>query len=94
MSTAGVAAAAAAAAQNNAIAALGSIVAVEPDVFLSILDKNKEAIVITAYGNLFERKYRYLTNYKGLTFFSHNSDELQLPTHVEVFRAKKIWIPR
>jgi len=90
----GAGAAAAAAAITQAIKASGSIVRVEPQDFTSIIQRANKPLVVKATGGLFGTKHQYLTNYKGLTFFTSSSTELYLPGEVEVVAAKKIWVPQ
>jgi hypothetical protein len=87
-------AAAAAAAIAQAIKASGSIVKVEPQDFTTILQRATKPLVVKATGGLFRTKYQYLTNYKGLTFFTSSTAEVYLPGEVEVITAGKIWIPQ
>ena len=89
----GGAAAAAYAAMVQAVKASGVLVRVEPDAFLKILGKNREALVVTAPGGFWNRSYQYLTSYKGLTFFTKSNIQLMLPGGVEVVAAGQIWMP-
>lgn len=84
---------AAAAAIVNAIKASGSIVRVEPDAFADILRRIDKPLVVYAQGGLFATHHQYLTNYKGLTFFTKSGEQIDLPRSVEVMVATKIWIP-
>jgi hypothetical protein len=93
MAPVGAEGAAAAAAIANAIKASGAIVRVEPQDFMAILSKSQTPLVVTAPGGLFEKKYNYLTSYKGLAFFTKSSEPLMLGGNVEVVQAGKIWIP-
>jgi hypothetical protein len=86
-------AAAAAAAMAQAIKASGAIVRVEPDDFLQIVGRQKEALVVFATGGFFSTNYQYLSSYKGLAFFCKSSMPLELPSGCEMIVAKKIWIP-
>jgi hypothetical protein len=85
--------AAAAAAIAQATKASGVIVRVEPDDFLSILDRHDEPLVVQATGGIFSTRYLYLTSYRGLAFFTKSATPLALPRQCEVVAAKKIWIP-
>jgi len=87
------AAAASAAASARAIKASGVIVRVEPSDFLSILQRQPSALVVSATGGFFSTNYQYLTSYKGLAFFTKAVKPLSLPTEVEVMQAESIWIP-
>ena len=82
----------AAAAANNAIKAMGAVVVVEPRVFLDILQRAEKPLVVHSPAG-FMTKYKYLTSYKGLVFFTKSKEALLLPASVEVITAKKIEIP-
>ncbi|MFO0913143.1 MAG: hypothetical protein U0795_09305 [Pirellulales bacterium] len=86
-------AAAAAAAIAQAIKASGAIVRVAPDDFLAIINRNPEALVVTATGGFISTSYKYLTSYKGLAFYTQAYEPLRLPRGVEIVQAKSIWIP-
>jgi hypothetical protein len=86
-------AAGAAAAIAQAIKASGTLVRVDPDHFLRLLNKLEEALVITARGGLFQPRWQYLMPYKGLAFYTGSSEPLPLPGRAEVIEARKIWIP-
>ena len=86
-------AAAAAAARAKAIRASGTIVAVDSQEFLTILERHSEPLVIKAVGGVFTTTHRYLTSYKGLAFYTQSRSPLELPTHCEIISAQKIWIP-
>jgi hypothetical protein len=85
--------AAAAAAIAQATKASGVIVRVEPNDFLSILDRHSEPLVVRATGGFFTMQYLYLTSYRGLAFFTKSATPLAIPQQCEVIEAKKIWIP-
>jgi hypothetical protein len=85
--------AAAAAAVAQAIKASGAIVQQSPEDFASILSRSQAPLVVQAQGGFFSTSYQYLTNYKGLFFFTKSSRPLNLPGKAEVVAAKKIWIP-
>ena len=86
-------AAAMAAAIANAVKASGAIVKVESLDFTTILEKAGDPLVVCAEGGLFSKKYKYLTAYKGLIFFTKTQEPLQLPAGAEIVQAKKIWVP-
>lgn len=86
-------AAGAAAAMAEALKAMGSIVCVEPQDFLSLLKKTEQPLVVFSPAG-FLTKYKYLTSYKGLTFFTKSKDPLLIPASVEVVTAKKISVPQ
>jgi hypothetical protein len=82
----------AAAAANNAIKAMGAVVVVEPRVFLDILQRAEKPLVVHSPAG-FMTKYKYLTSYKGLVFFTKSKEALLLPASVETITARKIEIP-
>lgn len=86
-------AAAHAAAMINAIKAVGTIVRVEPQEFMKVLNKSEQPLVVHGIGGFWKKKHQYLTNYRGLNFFTESIDPLQLSYKVEVIEAKTIWVP-
>ena len=86
-------AAGAAAAIAEALKAMGPIVCVEPQDFLGILKKTEKPLVVHSPSGLLT-KYKYLTSYKGLTFFTKSKEALLIPASVETITAKKIVIPQ
>jgi hypothetical protein len=92
-SAGGTAGAAAAAAIANAIKASGAIVKVDPNDFRKIMAKMDAPLVVRAEGGFLSRKYRYLTAYKGLIFYTISPSELPFGSGVEMILAEKIWIP-
>lgn len=96
MTNGAAAGAVAAAAIAQAIKASGAIVRVEPHDFMSLVSRvESPLIVMTERGTgLFaNRKYQYLTSYKGLAFYTKSPDPLQFTGTVELIVAKTIWIP-
>ena len=85
---------AAAAAAMQAIKTSCSFVRVQPEDFLSVLQKNKGSLVISGTGGVFSKFYQYMTNYKGFTFFTTSKSELSLPNDIELIRCKTFWIPQ
>ena len=85
--------AAAAAAIARAIKASGAIVAVESNDFMTILSRNEKPLVVTARGGFLNRRYRYLTSYRGLFFYCESSTPVMLPGNIELIASRKIWIP-
>ena len=83
----------AAAAIAQAIKACGVLVTVPPPDFLTIVQRQKDALVVHATGGFFSTNYQYLTSYKGLAFFTKSSEPLVLPSGTEVVQAKSIYIP-
>jgi hypothetical protein len=93
MAAAGAGAAAAAAAIARAIKASGVIVQVEPEVFMQLLLRATDPLVVQAEGGFFKTKHMYLTSYKGLAFAARSDELLPLPANTELILAEKIWIP-
>jgi ABC-type transport system substrate-binding protein len=85
--------AAAAAAIAEAIKASGAIVRVEPNDFMTILQRLDNPLIVHTTGGFFSTNYQYLTSYKGLVFYTKSPIPLTLSTRVEIVKAKKIWIP-
>lgn len=89
----GAEAAAIAAIIANATKASGVIVRVEPEEFAKIVNRVESPLVVYCQGGLISTNHQYLTSYKGLAFFTKADDQIELPRHVEVVVADKIWIP-
>jgi hypothetical protein len=65
------------------------------DEFQTILDRVEDVpLVVHAIGGWFSTNYQYLTNYKGIFFFTKSTDEICFNRNVELVRANKIWIPQ
>jgi hypothetical protein len=77
----------------QAVKASGTLVRVEPDAFVKIVSKNRNALVITAQGGLWNRGFQYLTSYKGIAFFTKSMTEISLPGDTEIVAARQIWMP-
>jgi len=86
-------AAAAAAAIARAVKASGAIVSMEPEDFLTIVNRCEKPLVVFAPGGILDRSFRYLVSYKGLAFHTKSKTELMLPGKAEVVHARTIWIP-
>lgn len=86
-------AAAVAAAVMNAVRAMGTIVKVEPPVFLGIVQKQSDPLIVHAPYGVFGGKHAYLVSHKGFAFFTHSKEELRLPGNAEIVNAKSIYIP-
>ena len=85
--------AAAAAAIAQAVKASGAIVRVEPESFLSIVERAEAPLVVHAEGGFLSVVHKYLVGYKGLVFFTQAPKALYLPGTSELVEAQKIWIP-
>ena len=77
---------------NEALKAIGPIVCLEPQNFLSILEKTEKPLVVQSPSG-FMTKYKYLTSYRGLIFFAKSKVPLLLPSFAETIIAKKISVP-
>jgi len=89
------AAAAAAAYIAQATKASGGIVRLEPQEFMKIVSKMKAPLIVVspAKGGLFSRNNEYLTNYKGIFFYTKTSTALNLPGDAELVSARSFWMP-
>ena len=79
-------------AMANALKAMGVIIFVEPQEFLTILEKSEKPVVVYSPSGLLS-KYKYLTSYKGFTFFTKSKEALVIPGSAEIVTAKKISVP-
>lgn len=87
--------AAAAAAIAQAIKASGAIVRMEPNDFMQIVGRADEAIVVMATSKIFGRTtYKYITSFRGLTFFTKSSSRLSFGSGALMVSAKNIWVPQ
>ncbi len=82
-----------AAAIANAVRASGVLVKLDPLEWRKLLERLDRPLVVTSEGGTFGRRYRYLTSYKGLAFYTQSREALPIPGDAEVVRAKSIWIP-
>ena len=92
----GAAAAAAAAAYiAQATKASGAVVRLEPQEFMRIVAKMKAPLIVVspAKGGLFSRNNEYLTNYKGIFFYTKTGAALNLPGDAELVSARSFWMP-
>ncbi len=86
--------AAAAAAIAQAVKASGAIVRMEPNDFLQIVGRAESPLVVTAVSRVFGRtRYKYLTSYRGLVFYTRSPSQLPLPAAAQQVHAKAIWVP-
>ncbi|KPK75767.1 MAG: hypothetical protein AMJ79_09770 [Phycisphaerae bacterium SM23_30] len=82
----------AAAAAAHAIKASGAIVHVTPDNFFEIVHRMEQPLVVHSPSK-FMTPHKYLTNYKGLFFYTKSKKELHISSKIELIDAEKIWIP-
>jgi hypothetical protein len=85
--------AAVAAAIAQAIKASGTIVKIDSRELIKLLNRADRPLVVVAPPGFFSRKLKYLTNYKGLTFYAESAEPMQLPSGAELVTVEKIWIP-
>jgi len=76
----------------QAIKASGVLVRLEPEAFLTLLDRLDDPLVVYSPCG-FLRPHHYLTSYRGLAFFTKAKQPLYLPRKTQIIRAKRIWIP-
>lgn len=87
--------AAAAAAIAQAIKASGAIVRMEPNDFMQIVGRANDPIVVMATSKVFRKtSYKYITGYKGLTFYTKSSSRLSFGSGAMMVSAKNIWVPQ
>jgi hypothetical protein len=77
----------------QATRATSLLVRLEPEEFSKVLLRMKEPLVVVVEGGVFTTHYHYLTNYKGLPFYTKSERQLQLPAGTEVVDAEEISIP-
>jgi len=82
----------AAAAMMNAIKAMGPVVLVEAEEFLSIVGEMDQPIIVHSPSG-FLTKYKYLTTYRGFYFACKSKEPLMLPTSAEIIVARSISLP-
>ena len=82
-----------AAAIANATKASGAIVKINHTDFQMILGKMDSPLVVMAENHFLSTSHKYLTNYKGIFFYTKSSTPLELPSKAELITANKIWIP-
>ena len=79
---------------SNGLKASGAIVHVDPDVFVDIIQKSDDPLVVVSkQTRWFTTFYAYLTNYKGLFFYVESPEVLAFSEPCEMILVKKIWIP-
>lgn len=77
----------------NAIKACGTLVRIEPQEFLKIVEKQDQPLVVKSSPGAFSASTKYLTSYKGLAFHCKSKTELNFPLKAELIHAKKFSIP-
>ena len=80
------------AAAAQAVKASGTIVRVEPAAFVALLGRASDPVVVVAHGGMFRKRFKYLTGYKGLAFYTESATKLALP-RAEIIEARSISIP-
>ena len=79
--------------ESNALKACGSIVSLDEMEFERLLEKTAKPMVVLAVGRGMNPTRKYLTSYRGLTFYCKTKKDVLIPNDAEVVRAKKISIP-
>ena len=77
----------------NAIKVTGVVVEVDADAFLAILQQSEKALVVHAPSGVLRISHKYLTSYKGLTFYTKAKDPLVFLSNAELIEAKRMTIP-
>jgi len=77
----------------QATKASSAVVSVGAADFMFILSRSEKPLVVLAESGFRKKRYKYLTGYKGLVFYTKSKDPLQLTSTTELVKAKKIWIP-
>ncbi len=77
----------------QAIYSMSIVVQLKPQAFLSLLEKNEAPMVLTAKGGFIRKHYRYLTTYKGFTFFTKVYEPLMLPKSAEIIEVGRLRVP-
>lgn len=76
----------------NAIKATGAIVQVDPDTLTQLVGSTDGPLVITARGGFMNRRFKYVTHYRGFLVYTSSPDPLPLG-NAEFVAAKRIWVP-
>jgi hypothetical protein len=82
-----------AAAAVRAIKASGAIIRVESKDFQSIIQRSERPLIVMAMPGFWSRCYKYITSYRGLTFYTKSSTQLNLPGDAEIFTCRRIFVP-
>lgn len=77
----------------NATKASGAIVMLPPEEFKKMIMKLEKPIIIFSPPGFLSNKNKYLTHYRGFTFYAKTSEEFQFGGDVEFIKADKIWVP-
>lgn len=93
MTTGAVTGVTAAAAIANAVKASGAIVKVESRDFQTIIQRAEKPLIVIVKPGFWSPSYRYLTAYKGLTFYTKSKTALNLPGDAELINCQSIYIP-
>jgi hypothetical protein len=70
-----------------------AVINTDPDVFLRVVERNRDGLVVMSQSGLLRTKYCYLTSYKGLTFYCESTKRLNLSPNVELLTAESIEAP-
>jgi hypothetical protein len=89
----GAAGAAAIAAVIKAIKASGVVVRIDREAFISLVNRNRDGLVVHSLGGIISTKHVYLMSYKGLAFYTRSREPISLPTTYEIVEARSVWMP-
>lgn len=78
---------------SQAIKACGSIIRVDAQTFLGLMEAQPDGLYVWARGGLFGSHYKCLTNYRGMTFHCKCDSLPVFPAQAEVIEAKRLVIP-
>jgi hypothetical protein len=62
----------------------GLVVRINADALLTILSRGQSPLVVVAETGLLKSKFKYLTNYKELNFYTESSKPIDLPADAEI----------
>ena len=77
----------------NAVKACGGVVTVGPVEFLAIVGRTEDPFVLWCEGGWINKHFKYLTSYRGLTFYCKSPTPLEMPFEAEMVAANKISVP-
>ena len=68
----------------------GSTEKITASAFLTILRRMSSPLVVVAETGLVKSKFKYLTSYKGLSFYTESSQPIDLPGDAEIVKADNL----
>lgn len=79
--------------EMQATRSFGIITQVGRETFIEIIGRQDKPLILESTGGIFRKHYRYLTSYKGITFFTKCYNAVNLPTNAEIIKVHNIRIP-